>query len=56
MLATGRNELVTLLTGAEAPPDLAQGLAGYLNVKWPGVEVHAYHGGQQHYPLLVGVE
>jgi DAK2 domain fusion protein YloV len=56
MLATGRNELVTLLTGAEAPPDLAQRLADYLNVKWPGVEVHAYPGGQQHYPLLVGVE
>jgi fatty acid kinase len=56
MLATGRNELVTLLTGADAPPGLADGLAGYLAVKWPGVEVHAYEGGQQHYPLLVGVE
>jgi DAK2 domain fusion protein YloV len=56
MLATGRNELVTLLTGADAPAGLAQSLADYLAVKWPGVEVHAYHGGQQHYPLLVGVE
>lgn len=56
MLATGRNELVTLLTGVDAPPDLAQELADYLMVKWPGVEVHTYAGGQQHYPLLVGVE
>jgi DAK2 domain fusion protein YloV len=56
MLATGRNELVTLLTGCDAPEGLADGLAGYLAVKWPGVEVHTYNGGQLHYPLLVGVE
>jgi DAK2 domain fusion protein YloV len=56
MLATGRNELVTLLTGASAPDELAQGLTDHLTVKWPLVEVHAYVGGQQYYPLLVGVE
>jgi dihydroxyacetone kinase-like predicted kinase len=56
MLATGRNELVTLLTGADAPPHLAEALTAHLRDKWPFVEVHAYEGGQQHYPLLVGVE
>jgi DAK2 domain fusion protein YloV len=56
MLATGRNELVTLLTGADAPPGLADALTGHVRDKWPFVEVHAYEGGQQHYPLLVGVE
>jgi dihydroxyacetone kinase-like predicted kinase len=56
MLATGRNELVTLLTGAGAPEDLTERLTEHLARQWPLVEVHAYDGGQQHYPLLVGVE
>lgn len=56
MLATGRNELVTLLTGAGAPTDLGETLTQHLATKWPFVEVHAYRGGQPHYPLLVGVE
>lgn len=56
MLATGRNELVTILTGAGAPADLAEALREHLATKWPFVEVHAYEGGQPHYPLLVGVE
>lgn len=56
MLATGRNELVTLLTGADAPSGLAEELTEHLREKWQFVEVHAYYGGQQHYPLLVGVE
>jgi fatty acid kinase len=56
MLATGRNELVTMLTGADAPPELDKSLKEHLMKAWPLVEVHAYHGGQAHYPLLVGVE
>lgn len=56
MLATGRNELVTMLTGAEAPPGLVDKLKEHLREHWPFVDVHAYHGGQVHYPLLVGVE
>jgi len=56
MLATGRNELVTMLTGADTPPDLEKSLKDHLAKAWPLVEVHAYHGGQAHYPLLVGVE
>jgi fatty acid kinase len=56
MLATGRNELLTMLTGADVPPDLEKSLKDHLARVWPLVEVHAYHGGQAHYPLLVGVE
>ena len=56
MLATGRNELVTMLTGADVPPELEKSLKEHLMKAWPLVEVHAYHGGQAHYPLLVGVE
>ncbi|WP_026208780.1 DAK2 domain-containing protein [Catelliglobosispora koreensis] len=56
MLATGRNELVTLITGAAADPGLVPAIEAHIAQKWPLVEVHAYDGGQAHYPLLVGVE
>lgn len=56
MLATGRNELVTMLIGADAPIGLDETLRAHLMKTWPFVEVHIYHGGQRHYPLLVGVE
>ncbi|PZM95374.1 MAG: Dak phosphatase [Actinobacteria bacterium] len=52
----GGGELVTLLTGAEAPPELADVLRAHLADRWPFVEVQVYDGGQPNYPLLVGVE
>ncbi|HEY8533896.1 MAG TPA: DAK2 domain-containing protein [Micromonospora sp.] len=52
----GGGELVTLLTGAEAPPTLADALRAHLVDRWPFVEVQVYDGGQPYYPLLVGVE
>jgi dihydroxyacetone kinase-like predicted kinase len=55
MLASG-GELVTLLTGAQAPDGLVETLTAHVAARWPFVEVHAYDGGQPHYPLLVGVE
>lgn len=55
MLASG-GELVTLLTGAQAPDGLVEALTAHVSQRWPFVEVHAYPGGQPHYPLLVGVE
>ncbi|GIF83808.1 DAK2 domain-containing protein [Catellatospora bangladeshensis] len=55
MLASG-GELVTLLTGAQAPDGLVEALTAHVAARWPFVEVHAYEGGQPHYPLLVGVE
>uniref|UniRef100_UPI001BCA8286 DAK2 domain-containing protein n=1 Tax=Rhizomonospora bruguierae TaxID=1581705 RepID=UPI001BCA8286 len=55
-LLGGGGELVTLLTGADAPAGLAEALTAHLASRWPFVEVQHYAGGQPHYPLLVGVE
>ncbi|MEV0152134.1 DAK2 domain-containing protein [Micromonospora sp. NPDC050686] len=52
----GGGELVTLLSGADAPPGLADRLREHVERSWPFVEVQAYEGGQPHYPLLLGVE
>ncbi|MCX4473952.1 DAK2 domain-containing protein [Micromonospora sp. NBC_01655] len=52
----GGGELVTLLSGADAPDGLAAAVAEHVARRWPFVEVQAYPGGQPHYPLLVGVE
>ncbi|GHJ49845.1 dihydroxyacetone kinase [Catellatospora sp. TT07R-123] len=55
MLASG-GELVTLIVGAQAPQELVPALNAHVAARWPFVEIHAYDGGQPHYPLLVGVE
>jgi dihydroxyacetone kinase-like predicted kinase len=55
MLAGG-GELVTLVTGEDAPPGLADELRAHLAERWPFAELSCYEGGQPHYPLLVGVE
>jgi hypothetical protein len=55
LLAAG-GELVTLMTGAQAPEDLATMLTAHLARNWPFVEAHVYQGGQPHHPLLVGIE
>ncbi|SCG57638.1 DAK2 domain-containing protein [Micromonospora halophytica] len=52
----GGGELVTLLTGEDAPDGLAEAVRAHVARRWPFVEVQAYPGGQPHYPLLVGVE
>ncbi|KXK63156.1 Dak phosphatase [Micromonospora rosaria] len=52
----GGGELVTLLSGADAPAGLAEAVREHVGRRWPFVEVQAYPGGQPHYPLLVGVE
>ncbi|MFJ6199959.1 DAK2 domain-containing protein [Micromonospora sp. NPDC092111] len=52
----GGGELVTLLSGADAPDGLAESVRAHVARRWPFVEVHAYPGGQPYYPLLVGVE
>ncbi|MEH0974607.1 DAK2 domain-containing protein [Micromonospora sp. CPCC 205546] len=52
----GGGELVTLLSGADAPDGLADAVREHVGRRWPFVEVQAYRGGQPHYPLLVGVE
>jgi dihydroxyacetone kinase-like predicted kinase len=55
LLAAG-GELVTLLTGKQAPADLAPMLSAHLAKRWPFVEAQTYAGGQPHHPLLVGIE
>ena len=55
-LLAGGGELVTLILGADAPPELSGRLTRHVANGWPFVEVQAYDGGQPHYPLLVGVE
>jgi dihydroxyacetone kinase-like predicted kinase len=55
MLDAG-GELVTLVTGAAAPANLGERLAGKLHTQRPEVECVVYDGGQADYPLLIGVE
>ena len=55
-LLGGGGELVTLVTGADAPEGLADTVAAHAAARWPFAEVQAYRGGHPHYPLLVGVE
>jgi uncharacterized protein len=55
-LLAGGGELITLLLGNGAPPDLGDLLQRHLAERWPFVEAHIYQGGQPHHPLLVGVE
>lgn len=52
----GGGELVTLVTGKDAPPDLARTLLARLHTARPEVDTVVYDGGQARYPLLVGVE
>jgi uncharacterized protein len=46
--------MVTLLTGADAPP--LDGLCAFLHDRHPDVELDVLRGGQPHYPLLVSAE
>ena len=55
-LLAGGGELVTLVTGADAPAGLAETLEAHLREHWRFVEAQVYEGGQPHYPLLIGVE
>jgi fatty acid kinase len=55
-LLIGGGELVTLVTGATAQPDLRNRLVDYLHATRPAVEAVVYDGGQPRYPLLIGVE
>jgi Predicted kinase related to dihydroxyacetone kinase len=46
--------LLTLLTGAEAPP--LDGLLGWIHEAYPGLEVEVHEGGQPQPALLLGAE
>ncbi|HYT10925.1 MAG TPA: DAK2 domain-containing protein [Mycobacteriales bacterium] len=55
-MLSGGGELVTLVLGADAEPDLAGVLEHRLAREHPGVEVTVYAGGQPDAPVLIGVE
>ncbi|MFE3541413.1 DAK2 domain-containing protein [Nocardia sp. NPDC059177] len=55
MLGLG-GELVTLLMGADAGPELAPVLTDHVTAGFPGVEVVVYSGGQQADLVQIGVE
>ncbi len=54
-LLGGGGELVTLVSG-EGGQELAEQCAAYLATARPTVDVVVYAGGQDRYPLLIGVE
>ena len=55
LLADG-GELLTLVSGSDAPDDLAGHVAEVARARHPHLEVSVIEGGQPLYPLLVGVE
>jgi DAK2 domain fusion protein YloV len=55
-LLDGGGELVTLVTGAEAPDNLADRVVEYIGSTRRGIDTVVYDGGQPRYPLLLGVE
>jgi dihydroxyacetone kinase-like predicted kinase len=55
MLAAG-GELVTLVLGATAPPDLADRIEAHVQSGHLAVDTVVYQGGHQTCPLLIGVE
>ncbi len=55
-MLSGGGELVTLITGSEATPALTEAVLDHLRSHRPDVEVAVYEGGQDRYPLLIGVE
>jgi uncharacterized protein len=52
----GGGELVTIVSGDDAPEGISARLVEHVEHSRPAVEVVAYEGGQPHYPLLLGVE
>ena len=48
------SELVTLVTGTEAPPDLVGAVEQHLRAAMVDLEVVS--GGQPYWPVIIGVE
>ena len=55
LLGSG-GELLTVVTGSDAPAGLGGALAAAARTRRRDVEVSLIHGGQPTYPLLLGVE
>ncbi|KAA9377092.1 DAK2 domain-containing protein [Microbispora cellulosiformans] len=55
-LVSGGSEMVTLVVGAGAPPEVARAVEDDLERTRPDLEIVVYEGGQGGYPLLIGAE
>ncbi len=55
-MLTGGGELVTLILGSTAPPDLADRLRAHVHDHHLAVDTVTYEGGDTSTPLLIGVE
>ncbi len=55
-LLGGSGEILTLVSGAGAPPDLASRVEQHVLAARPEVDVAVHEGGQAGYPLLLAVE
>jgi hypothetical protein len=55
-LLSGGGELLTLVTGEGAPPELTSAVEAAVRATRPEMDTVVYDGGQSRYPLLVAVE
>ncbi|MET7282982.1 DAK2 domain-containing protein [Kribbella sp. NPDC005582] len=55
-LLGGGGELLTIVTGRDADPELAAAIERHVRRHRKDVDVVVYDGGQDRYPLLIGVE
>jgi DAK2 domain fusion protein YloV len=55
-LLSGGGEMITLVRGVDGGDDLVDGVVTHVSRSRPDVEVVVYEGGQDRYPLLIGVE
>ena len=55
LMSTG-GELVTVITGSDAPSGIIEHLGGVISRDHPGVDLEAIDGGQPLWPLILGVE
>ncbi|MFF1821279.1 DAK2 domain-containing protein [Kribbella sp. NPDC058245] len=55
-LLGGGGELLTIVTGRDADPELAAAIERHVRKQRKDVDVVVYDGGQDRYPLLIGVE
>jgi hypothetical protein len=55
-LLSGGGELVTVVSGAGASEGMAESVASAVRARHPEVDAVVYDGGQERYPMLLGVE
>lgn len=56
LMLEGGGEIVTILTGLDAPNEVTQELEPYIRLHYPDIEVEIHSGGQPLYPYIISVE